>query len=117
MQFVEVEEVGRGLVDSLFSKQEGAQVFHHCSDDKVKMSNLKPFLEKKYNRRLLSLDLTSWVEEAKTKGLPQGNATMMTEVLRNADTQAVMKTLSRRSKRLSLALTSWFQEVEWKNLQ
>ena len=116
MQFVEVEEVGRGLVDSLFSRQEGAQVFHHCSDDKVKMSNLKPYLEKKYNRKLLSLELSTWVEEAKTKGLPQGNATMMTEVLRNADTQAVMKTLSRRSKRLSLALTSWFQEMEGKNL-
>ena len=115
MQFVEVEEVGRGLVDSLFSRQDGAQVFHHCSDDKVKMSNLKPYLEKKYNRRLLSLELTAWVKEAKAKGLPQGNATMMTEVLRNADTQAVMKTLSRRSKRLSLALTSWFQEMEGKN--
>ena len=112
MQFVEVEFVGQVLVDSLFSAQEGAKVMHHCSEEKVEMANLRSYLEKKHNRKLLSLALEEWVDEAKTQGLAQGTATMMVEVLKNAENGATFKTLAHRSKRLSVALTSWFQETE-----
>ena len=115
MQFIDVDKVGQGLVDSLFSRQEGAKVIHHCSDDKVQVSNLRGYLEKKYNRTLLSMGLKEWVEAAETKGLAPAYATMMMEVLQNAGTQASLKILSQRSKRLSLALTSWFQEMEGKS--
>lgn len=115
MQFIDVDKVGQGLVDSLFSTQEGARVIHHCSDDKVQVSNLRGYLEKKYNRTLLSMELKEWVAAAETKGLAPAYASMMTEVLQNAGTQASLKILSQRSKRLSLALTSWFQEMEGKN--
>lgn len=114
MQFVSVDEVGQGLVDSLFSTHvtDGARVIHHCSDEKIQIANLKEYLEEKYNRKLLSLGLTEWVEQAKTKGLTEQVAMMMVEVLRNADGTAQTKVLSIRSKRLSTALTSWFQESQ-----
>ena len=115
MQFVSVDEVGQGLVDSLFSTNAGAaeaRVIHHCSDEKVQIANLKEYLENKYNRKLLNMDLAEWVEQAKAKGLTEQVAMMMLEVLRNADGTAQMKVLSRRSKRLSTALTSWFQEIQ-----
>ena len=112
MQFVEVDDVGQVLVDSLFSAQEGAKVLHHCSEEKVQMAKLRSYLEKKHNRKLLSIGLEEWVDEAKTQGLAQGAATMMVEVLKNAENGAVFKTLATGSKRLSVALTSWFRETE-----
>ncbi|KAL9039337.1 MAG: hypothetical protein Q9214_004919, partial [Letrouitia sp. 1 TL-2023] len=115
MQFVGVDEVGQGLVDSLFSTNETvaeARVIHHCSDEKILVSDLKTYLETKYGRKLLSLGLTEWVEQAKTKGLTEQMAMMMLEVLRNADGTTQMKVLSQGSKRLSTALTSWFQESQ-----
>lgn len=115
MQFIDVDKVGQGLVDSLFSSQEGAKVIHHCSDEKVQVGNLRGYLEKKYNRKLASMGLAEWVQAAETAGLAPAYATMMTEVLQNAGTQASLKILSQRSKRLSLALTSWFQEMEGKS--
>ena len=112
MQFVSVEEVGSGVVDSLFSGRAGARVVHHCSEEKAEMANLRGFLEIKYNRRLSSLSLMEWIEQAKEKGLPGQAATMMSEVLRQTDGPVQMKTLTPRSKRLSTALTAWFQESQ-----
>ncbi len=112
MQFVEVDDVGQVIVDSLFSTQEGAKVLHHASEQKVEMAKLRNYLEKKHHRKLLSLGLEEWIDEAKTQGLAQGTATMMIEVLRNSENGARFKTLAHRSKRLSVALTSWFRETE-----
>ena len=65
MQFVDVDDVGQVLVDSLFSAHQGAKVLHHCIEEKIEMAKLRSCLEKTHYRKLLSLALEEWVNEAK----------------------------------------------------
>lgn len=95
MQFVEVEAVGSGVVQALFDRADVATVIHHCSDDKVRVRDLGVYLEQKYDCTLGSVDLDEWVEQVQVKGLAPGSASLIREVLKNAGSQASLKTLSK----------------------
>lgn len=95
MQFVEVDAVGSEVVQSLFDRNDGAAVMHHCSDDKVRVQDLGMYLEKKYDCTLGSMELDEWVEQVQLKGLSPGLASLIREVLKNAGSQASLKTLSK----------------------
>ncbi|CZR52449.1 related to fusarin C cluster-polyketide synthase/NRPS [Phialocephala subalpina] len=96
IQFVEVEEVGYMICNSLFARSQGAVVKNHCGDDNVRLRDLGIFLENKYGNKLAMIELDQWIEEVSKAGLNAGLASLIREVLRNEGGTASLKTLSRK---------------------
>ncbi|KAG4439443.1 hypothetical protein IFR05_005090 [Cadophora sp. M221] len=96
MQFVEVEEVGYMVVNSLFARSQGAVVKNHCGDDRIRIRELGTYLENKFGQKLAMLELDDWVVEVQKAGLSVGLGSLIREVLRNEGGTASLKTLSRR---------------------
>lgn len=91
--FVPVADVATGICNAILKREDTVSgllhFLHHCGDEKIHVGDLKTFLEHRFGVELRTVDVDTWMKEARQTDLPEVLESLIGATLRSENGQVV----------------------------